>query len=112
MNSIDVIGLLSSVLIAIMFVPQVVHVHKTKETHAINYYFLTLNIIASIMGLVYSIHYDVVPMIVANSSAGLFAITLTSMKYNNELKDEITDTIKSFYSVVVITLDFESKNVS
>ncbi len=95
MNSIDVIGLLSSVLIAIMFVPQVVHVHKTKETHAINYYFLTLNIIASIMGLVYSIHYDVVPMIVANSSAGLFAITLTCMKYNNELKDEITDTIKA-----------------
>ncbi len=95
MNSIDVIGLVSSIMIAIMFVPQVVHVHKTKDTHAINYYFLGLNIIASIMGLVYSIHYDVVPMIVANSSAGLFAITLTSMKYNNELKDEITDTIKA-----------------
>ena len=34
------IGLTSAVVISIMFVPQVVHVHKTKDTHAINYAFL------------------------------------------------------------------------
>ena len=37
---IDGIGLVSSILIAVMFVPQVVHVHKTKDTDAINYTFL------------------------------------------------------------------------
>jgi uncharacterized protein with PQ loop repeat len=34
---IDGIGLTSSILISIMFVPQVVHVYRTKDTHAINY---------------------------------------------------------------------------
>lgn len=69
---IDSVGLVSSILIAIMFVPQVVHVHKTKDTDAINYAFLNINILASTLGLVYSIYFSVVPMIVANTSAGLF----------------------------------------
>jgi uncharacterized protein with PQ loop repeat len=80
---IDGIGLTSSVLISIMFVPQVVHVYRTKDTAAINYSFLGLNILASSLGLVYSIYFNVVPMIVANTSAGLFSISLASMKLIN-----------------------------
>lgn len=85
---IDGIGLVSSVLIAVMFVPQVVHVHKTKDTDAINYTFLHINILASTLGLVYSIHFHVVPMIVANTSAGLFSVSLAGMKFVNGLKEE------------------------
>ena len=88
---IDGIGLVSSILIAVMFVPQVVHVHKTKDTDALNYTFLHINILASTLGLVYSIHFRVVPMIVANTSAGLFSISLTCMKLINGLKEENTD---------------------
>jgi uncharacterized protein with PQ loop repeat len=66
-----------------MFVPQVVHVYRTKDTAAINYTFLGLNIVASSLGLVYSIYFNVVPMIVANTSAGLFSISLASMKLIN-----------------------------
>ena len=88
---IDGIGLVSSVLIAVMFVPQVVHVHKTKDTDAINYTFLHINILASTLGLVYSIYFHVVPMIVANTSAGLFSISLASMKFVNGLKEKIPD---------------------
>ena len=51
------IGLVSAILISVMFIPQVVHVHKTKDTHAINYTFLGINVVASILGLVYSIHF-------------------------------------------------------
>jgi uncharacterized protein with PQ loop repeat len=80
---IDGIGLTSSILISIMFVPQVVHVYRTKDTAAINYTFLGLNIVASSLGLVYSIYFNVVPMIVANTSAGLFSISLASMKLIN-----------------------------
>jgi uncharacterized protein with PQ loop repeat len=80
---IDGIGLTSSVLISIMFVPQVVHVYRTKDTAAINYTFLGLNVLASSLGLVYSIYFNVVPMIVANTSAGLFSISLTIMKFIN-----------------------------
>jgi uncharacterized protein with PQ loop repeat len=78
------IGLTSSILISIMFVPQVVHVYRTKDTAAINYTFLGLNMLASSLGLVYSIYFDVVPMIVANTSAGLFSVSLASMKLIND----------------------------
>ena len=85
---IDCIGLVSAILIAIMFVPQIVHVYKTKDTDALNYTFLGTNIVASILGLVYSIYYTVVPMIVANTSAGLFSVSLAGMKFVNGLKEE------------------------
>lgn len=81
---IDGVGLVSSILISIMFIPQVVHVHKTKDTNAINYGFLCLNILASSLGLVYSIYFNVIPMIVANTSAGLFSLSLASMKLIND----------------------------
>lgn len=87
---IDCVGLTSSILIAIMFVPQVVHVYKTKDTHAINYSFLNLNLLASSLGLVYSIYFNVVPMIVANTSAGLFSLSLASMKLIND-RSKTTD---------------------
>ena len=80
---VEYIGLVSSILITIMFVPQVVHVYVTKDTHAINYAFLHINLLASSLGLVYSIYFSVVPMTVANTSAGLFSISLISMKYLN-----------------------------
>ena len=85
---INPIGLVSSILITVMFVPQVVHVYRTKDTHAIDYTFLFINLLASIMGLIYSIYFSVVPMIVANTSAGLFSVSLLSMKYVNEVKEE------------------------
>ena len=81
---INSIGLTSSILIAIMFVPQVIHVYKTKDTAAINYTFLGLNMVASSLGLVYSIYFNIVPMIVANMSAGLFSVSLTGMKLIND----------------------------
>jgi len=87
---IDGIGLTSSILISIMFVPQVVHVYRTKDTHAINYTFLWLNMLASSLGLVYSIYFGVIPMIVANTSAGLFSISLTCMKLIND-RSKLTD---------------------
>ena len=82
------IGLVSSILITVMFVPQIVHVYRTKDTDALNYAFLGINIVASILGLVYSIYYTVIPMIVANTSAGLFSISLITMKRLNGLKDQ------------------------
>jgi uncharacterized protein with PQ loop repeat len=88
---IDGIGLTSSILISIMFVPQVVHVYRTKDTHAINYAFLNLNMLASSLGLIYSVYFNIVPMIVANTSAGLFSVSLACMKFINGLKGETTN---------------------
>jgi uncharacterized protein with PQ loop repeat len=95
MNAIDGIGLTSAILISIMFVPQVHHVYKEKDTNAIDYKFLGLNMVASSMGLVYSVYYNVIPMIIANTSAGLFSISLIGFKYVNELKEEVTNIDRS-----------------
>jgi uncharacterized protein with PQ loop repeat len=95
MNLVDGIGLTSAILISIMFVPQVHHVYKEKDTNAIDYKFLGLNMVASSMGLVYSVYYSVIPMIIANTSAGLFSISLIGFKYVNELKEETTNIDRS-----------------
>lgn len=79
-TDIDYVGLTSAVLISIMFVPQVIHTYKTRNVKGINYGFLFLNAAASILGLIYSIHYRIIPMIIANTSAGLFSFSLFMIK--------------------------------
>lgn len=87
MNLIDISGLVSSVLICFMFVPEVVHVYEHNDAKAISYAFLHLNLLASILALIYSIHYNVIPMTITNASSGLFSLVLYQFKYVNELKE-------------------------
>jgi uncharacterized protein with PQ loop repeat len=81
---IDVAGLLSSVLICIMFIPEVVHVYTHKDANAVNYWFLHLNLLSSALALVYSIHYHVIPMTITNVSSALFSLVLYHYKYTHE----------------------------
>jgi len=78
--SMDYVGFTSAILISIMFIPQVIHTYKTKDTKGINFSFLFLNAAASALGLVYSIYYNIIPMIIANTSAGLFSLSLFIIK--------------------------------
>ena len=91
MNVIDVCGLVSSILICLMFVPEIRHVYKYRDANAINYTFLNLNLLASILALVYSVHYDIIPMTITNISAGLFSLILFHFKYVNALKEETSN---------------------
>ena len=88
MNLIDISGLVSSILICLMFIPEIVHVYKHRDAKAINYAFLHLNLIASVLALIYSIHYNIIPMTITNVSAGLFSLILYQFKYVIELKEE------------------------
>ena len=88
MNVVDVLGLTSSIIITLMFIPEVTHVYKNSDAKAINYSFLHLNLIASVLALIYSVHYNVIPMTITNVSAGIFSLTLFHFKYVNELKGE------------------------
>ena len=49
MNIIDALGLASSIIITLMFIPEVMHVYKNSDAKAINYSFLHLNLLASIL---------------------------------------------------------------
>lgn len=90
MNIVDISGLVGSIFIALMFVPEVIHVYKHKDANAINYSFLHLNLIASILSLVYSIYYDIIPMTITNVTAGLFSFIMYYFKYtyNNQIENE------------------------
>lgn len=88
MNGIDVCGLVGSVVIVIMFIPEIHHVYKHKDAKAINYNFLHLNLTASILSLVYSFHYNVIPMTITNVSAGLFSLLMYYFKYVYEVKEK------------------------
>jgi uncharacterized protein with PQ loop repeat len=79
MNIVDLCGVVSSIIIVIMFAPEIYHVYKHKD--AINYWFLHLNVISSILALVYGITYKVVPMIINQSAMGIFALTMYYFKY-------------------------------
>ena len=93
MNGIDVCGLIGSIVIVIMFIPEIHHVYKHRDAKAINYNFLHLNLTASILSLVYSFHYNVIPMTITNVSAGLFSLLMYYFKYIYEVKEknQITD---------------------
>jgi len=91
MNIIDVSGLVSSILICLMFIPELFHVFKHRDARAISYGFLHLNLLASVLALVYSIHYNVIPMTITNISAGIFSLVLYQFKYVNELKEIVID---------------------
>lgn len=91
MNIIDVSGLVSSILICLMFIPELLHVFKHRDARAISYGFLHLNLLASVLALVYSIHYNVIPMTITNISAGIFSLVLYQFKYVNELKEIVID---------------------
>ena len=54
------------------------------DAKAINYGFLHLNLLASILALVYSVTFNVIPMTITNVSAGLFSLVLYHYKFTNE----------------------------
>ena len=91
MNIIDALGLASSIIITLMFIPEVMHVYKNSDAKAINYSFLHLNLVASVLALVYSVHYRVIPMIITNVSAGLFSLVMYHFKYVNEVKENTSN---------------------
>lgn len=85
-KAVDGIGLVSSFLITIMFVPQVVHAFAAEDTRAINSTFLYINLLASVMALFFSVYNKVLPMMITNISAALFSVSLLSIKWLKESK--------------------------
>lgn len=84
MNIIDVCGLLGSIVIVLMFIPEIHHVYKHKDAKAINYSFLHLNLLASSLSLVFSLYYKVIPMLITNIAAGLFSVVMYYFKITFE----------------------------
>ena len=78
------VGVSSSICIFLMFIPQILHVRRTKNTLALNYIFLSFNFIAATLGLVYAFYFKILPMIIANLGAFCSTFYLIIFKYSNE----------------------------
>lgn len=88
MNIVDLCGIVSSMIIVIMFIPEIYHVYIHKDANAINYWFLHLNVISSVLALVYGITYNVAPMIINQTATGIFALIMYYFKYIYRLKEK------------------------
>ena len=76
-NTIDILGILGSVLVGISFIPQTYEVIKNKEVKNISKWFILINLISSGLMIVYGIINIIIPMIIANSSVLLNNLIIT-----------------------------------
>lgn len=70
-NFFELLGLIGSTLVGLSFIPQTYMVIKKKEVKNISLWFIMINIISSLLMIIYGIYFNVLPMIIANSSVFL-----------------------------------------
>jgi MtN3 and saliva related transmembrane protein len=80
MDLYEILGFLAAILTTISFLPQVIKIYKSKETKSIS---LTMYVVLSLgilMWLIYGIHLNSLPIILANSVTAILTLFLISMK--------------------------------
>jgi len=71
-----------------MFIPQVLKTIKTNKTDDLSIIFLLMNTIAVLSMIPYSIHFNLIPIMIANSSVGICNSILLYYAIKNNLKKE------------------------
>lgn len=67
-NIFKILGIAGSILVGISFIPQTYIVIKKKEIKNLSIWFILINIISSLLMIIYGIHDLIIPMIIANTS--------------------------------------------
>jgi uncharacterized protein with PQ loop repeat len=70
------IGLLGSIMVSIMFIPQTIHTIRTDKTKDLSKIFLFLSLISSLLMMIYGFYFIIIPVIIANISVFLNASVL------------------------------------
>ena len=81
LNIYDICGFIAGLLFPLSLIPQIYKSYKTKNLDDISYYWQFIFILALLLALVYSFHYDLMPIYVSSSIELLFMVILTSMKF-------------------------------
>lgn len=87
----QVFGYVGTVFSFVLFMPQVRHVYKTKDTYGINKCYLNLEIISSSIKLIYAILINEYPLIFSSISI----MTCILLIYIQKLKEIPKEEIKS-----------------
>lgn len=80
MDFYEILGLIAATLTTISFLPQVYKTWKTKDTQGLSLTMYSVFFVGIILWLIYGIHLDSLPMIMANSITALLSLFLLIMK--------------------------------
>jgi|TARA_R110002049_G_scaffold73774_2_gene190502 MtN3 and saliva related transmembrane protein len=83
-NFYELIGLLAAVLTTISFLPQVYKTYKTKDTSGLSLSMFTIFFVGIVLWLIYGIHLNSLPMILANSVTAVSSLYLIIMKLKHK----------------------------
>jgi MtN3 and saliva related transmembrane protein len=80
MDLYEIIGMIAAVLTTASFLPQVYKTWKTKDTKGLSLTMYIAFFIGIVLWLIYGIHIDSLPMILANGITAVSALFLVIMK--------------------------------
>ena len=81
MNNYDYIGYTGTFFISINLLPQIYHVYKIKDVKSISVMSYVLNIISSVVMIIYALFIDKIPILISNSMIMLFSCIMLLFKY-------------------------------
>ncbi len=77
----EILGLIAGTITISGFLPQIYRGYKTKSLDDLSYLMLILMGTGMFLWLLYGIHLNAVPLIVANTAGVICAVTLILMKF-------------------------------
>jgi len=79
----SILGYVAAVLTTFSFLPQVIHIHKTKDTSAISLPMYLMFSVGVFLWFIYGILIHAWPMVIANGITLLLALTILFLKIKN-----------------------------
>lgn len=92
MDIANIIGYIAAIFLSVLFIPQVIKTYKSKDVKGLSLIFLILEVITSVLFIIYGFLIKAIPVIVANCAALfcnilLMVAKLTFSKVNNNSID-------------------------
>ncbi len=82
MTFVDAIGAIAAILTTISFLPQAIHIHRTKNTSAISFWMYLIFSLGVLLWLIYGVLIQAWPVVVANAITLLLSLWILWMKIN------------------------------
>ncbi|NLW32698.1 MAG: SemiSWEET transporter [Fibrobacter sp.] len=81
MNHVMIIGFLGGILTTVSFLPQVIHIWKTRSTRDLSAGMFLLFSVGVLLWLIYGLFLKELPVIIANSVTLILSITILVFKF-------------------------------
>ncbi len=84
MNFYEVLGMAAAVLTTVSFLPQVYKTYKTKDTSGLSLTMYLCFFVGIVLWLIYGIHLESLPMILANGITAISSLFLVILKIKHK----------------------------